>query len=95
MRSDYHDPLNLGQDRMISINELVDIVAKVAGKTIHRKHDLTKPQGVRGRNSDNSRLRQVLGWEPTISLETGLTLTYRWIESQLRAAGRLQKAAVV
>jgi nucleoside-diphosphate-sugar epimerase len=84
MRSDYREPLNLGQDRLVSINELVDIVAGIAGKTIYKSHDLTKPQGVRGRNSDNTRLRQVLGWEPRISLEEGLAQTYAWISRQLR-----------
>lgn len=83
MRSDYRDPLNVGQDRMISINELVDIVASVAKKTIGKNYDLTKPQGVRGRNSDNSRLRQVLGWEPSVSLEDGLKATYEWIAGEL------------
>ena len=89
MRSDYVEPLNLGQDRMISINELVDMVAAVAGKSIGRRHNLSAPQGVRGRNSDNTRLREVLNWQPQISLEEGLARTYRWIESQLVAAGRL------
>jgi GDP-D-mannose 3', 5'-epimerase len=84
MRSDHREPLNLGQDRMISINQLVDIVAKVAGKRIRRRHNLTAPQGVRGRNSDNTRLRSVLGWQPAVSLEAGLEHTYRWIEAQLR-----------
>ncbi|NBV42256.1 NAD-dependent epimerase/dehydratase family protein, partial [bacterium] len=79
MQSDFHQPINLGQDRMISINELVDIVAKIAGKTVKRRHDLTKPQGVRGRNSDNTLLRNVLGWEPQVSLEAGLETTYKWI----------------
>jgi nucleoside-diphosphate-sugar epimerase len=90
MRSDYRMPLNLGTDRLVTINQLVDIVAAIAGKTIEKRHDLTKPQGVRGRNSDNSRLRQVLGWEPTVSLETGLGRTYRWIEAELEKAGRIQ-----
>src|SRR5437764_3065889 len=62
MQSDYHDPLNVGQDRLISINQLVDMVARIAGKRIGKRYDPTKPQGVRGRNSDNSRLRAVLGW---------------------------------
>jgi nucleoside-diphosphate-sugar epimerase len=84
MRSDHRDPINLGQDRMISINELVDMVAKIAEKTIRKRHDLTKPQGVRGRNSDNTRLRQVLNWEPQISLELGLERTYNWIADELR-----------
>jgi GDP-D-mannose 3', 5'-epimerase len=89
MRSAYHDPLNLGTDRLVTINELVDIVAGLAGKRIVKRYDLTKPQGVRGRNSDNTRLRQVLGWEPRVSLEAGLARTYRWIEGELRKAGRL------
>ena len=93
MRSDFRDPLNLGQDRMLSINELVAIVAKIAGKTITTRHDLSQPQGVRGRNSDNSLLRQVLGWEPAISLEDGLVRTYAWISSQLRQRVPLVKAA--
>ena len=85
MYSDHHEPLNLGNDRLVTVNELVDIIAGVAGKRIHKRHDLSKPQGVRGRNSDNSRLREVLGWEPRITLEQGLAETYRWIASQLQA----------
>ena len=84
MQSDYREPLNLGQDRMLSINDLVDIVAGIADKRISKRYDLTKPQGVRGRNSDNTRLRQVLGWEPAISLEAGLKKTYAWIAGQLQ-----------
>jgi GDP-D-mannose 3', 5'-epimerase len=83
MESDHREPINLGQDRMISINELVDIVSNIAGKRIGKRYDLTKPQGVRGRNSDNTRLREVLNWEPTISLEEGLTTTYHWIAGEL------------
>jgi len=85
MGSDYGEPLNIGQDRMISINELVDIVARLANKTIRKRYDLTKPQGVRGRNSDNSRLREVLDWEPSVSLEDGLKITYEWIAGRLNA----------
>jgi len=84
MQSDHREPINLGQDRMISINELVDIIAKIAGKRIGKRYDVTKPQGVRGRNSDNSRLREVLKWEPQISLEDGLASTYSWIEGELK-----------
>jgi len=84
MHSDYAEPLNLGQDRLITINELADMVAGIAGIKLTRKH-VPGPQGVRGRNSDNSRLRQVLGWEPEISLEEGLTRTYEWIEKQVRS----------
>jgi nucleoside-diphosphate-sugar epimerase len=83
MQSDHREPINLGQDRMISINELVDMVANIAGKRIGKQYDLTKPQGVRGRNSDNTRLREVLHWEPTISLEDGLERTYHWIAGEL------------
>ena len=83
MRSDYREPLNLGQDRLISIDELVDMVASAAEKRIKKAYDVTKPQGVRGRNSDNSQLRQVLGWVPQTSLERGIEITYRWIREQL------------
>jgi len=89
MRSNYREPLNLGTDRLVSINELVDIVAAIAGKRIRKRYDLMKPQGVRGRNSDNTRLRQVLvGWEPQTPLEQGLRRTYEWICSELRKSGR-------
>ena len=93
MRSEHREPINLGQDRMISINELVDMVAKIAGKQIGKDYDLTKPQGVRGRNSDNTRLREVLNWEPSISLEDGLERTYHWIAGELEKNNQL-KAAV-
>ncbi len=83
MRSDFSEPLNLGQDRMVTINELADIVAEIADVKITKKH-INGPQGVRGRNSDNTKLREVLGWEPQISLEAGLTTTYKWIEKQVR-----------
>ncbi len=89
MRSGHAEPLNLGQDRMLSIDELVDLVSEVAGKPVKKRHDPSKPQGVRGRNSDNTQLRRVLGWVPQTSLERGLEITYRWIEGRLRAAGRL------
>jgi nucleoside-diphosphate-sugar epimerase len=83
MRSDYAEPLNLGQDRMVSINQLADVIAAIAGIRIVKKH-VPGPQGVRGRNSDNTRLREVLGWEPEIALEEGLARTYYWIEAQVR-----------
>jgi len=83
MRSDFHDPLNLGQDRMVTINELAEMVAEIAGVRIVKKH-VPGPLGVRGRNSDNTLVRQVLGWEPEISLEQGLARTYTWIEQQVR-----------
>jgi GDP-D-mannose 3',5'-epimerase len=74
IESDYPEPLNLGQDRMVTINQLVDIIAGIAGVRVTKKH-VPGPQGVRGRNSDNTRLRKVLGWEPMISLENGLERT--------------------
>jgi GDP-D-mannose 3', 5'-epimerase len=83
MQSDYHEPINLGQDRMVTIDELVDMVAAVAGKTIKKRHDLTKPQGVRGRNADLTLMRSVLGWEPEVRLEDGLASTYAWIKEQV------------
>jgi len=89
MRTEEHEPINLGSDRMVSINELVDIVAGIAGKRVVKRYAPAKPQGVRGRNSDNTRLRRVLGWEPQIPLEEGLARTYRWIREQLVKAGRV------
>jgi GDP-D-mannose 3',5'-epimerase len=86
MQSDYGLPLNLGQDRLVTINQLVDMIAAIAGVRIIKKH-VAGPQGVRGRNSDNTRLRQVLGWEPEVALEEGLAYTYRWIEAQVRKKG--------
>jgi nucleoside-diphosphate-sugar epimerase len=95
MASDYHDAINLGTEEVVTINQLVDLVCKVADKRLKKRHNLTGPQGVRGRNSDNSRLRTVLGWEPSITLSYGLKKTYPWIEQELRKAGRLTEKAVV
>ena len=83
MQSDYTQPLNLGQDRVVTINQLVDMVADIADVDVIKKY-VSGPQGVRGRNSDNTRLRTVLGWEPEVSLEQGLTRTYNWIEKRVR-----------
>lgn len=90
MRSEHYEPLNLGQDRMVTINELAHIVANIAGIDITIKH-IDGPQGVRGRNSDNTMLREVLDWAPEISLEDGLTETYAWIEDQVRAKMAAEK----
>jgi nucleoside-diphosphate-sugar epimerase len=84
MNSDFSDPINLGQDRMVSINQLADIIAEIAGIKIEKRY-IDGPQGVRGRNSDNSLLKKVLDWEPQISLEEGLQKTYKWIEEQVSA----------
>jgi nucleoside-diphosphate-sugar epimerase len=94
MRTEEHGPVNLGSDRLVTINELIDIVAAIAGKRVVKRYDLTKPQGVRGRNSDNTKLRRSLGWEPQTTLEEGLARTYRWIREQLVQRGRLQEEAV-
>lgn len=83
MQSDFDQPLNLGQDRMISINQLADLIADIAGVKITKRH-VRGPQGVRGRNSDNNLLRAVIGWSPSISLESGLAKTYDWVEQQVR-----------
>lgn len=93
MRSDYPEPLNLGQDRMVTIDQLTDMVAAIAGVHIVKKH-VAGPQGVRGRNSDNTRVRQVLGWQPQVSLEEGLARTYAWIEEQVCDQLTRQQAAL-
>ena len=92
MASHHRNALNLGTERLVTVDGLVDIIANIAGKRLRRRHDLAKPQGVRGRNSDNTRLRQALGWEPSITLEDGLAVTYRWIERELRAGNRVHTA---
>jgi GDP-D-mannose 3', 5'-epimerase len=79
-------PINLGSSELVSINQLVDIVSEIAGITVERHHDLTAPQGVRGRNSDNTLIKAELDWEPTIKLQAGLERTYRWIHDELAVA---------
>jgi len=83
MASDYHEALNLGTPELVTINQLVKMVAEIAGKPLHIRHNLSGPQGVRGRNSENSRTRRVLGWEPSIPLQQGLAVTYKWIAGEL------------
>jgi nucleoside-diphosphate-sugar epimerase len=84
-RSEHREPLNLGSDTLISVDGLVDLVCKIAGKRLTKVHELGRPQGVRGRNSDNTVAMQVLGWTPSTTLEDGLTHTYRWIQSELES----------
>ena len=84
MMSDFAKPLNLGQDRMVSINQLADMISTISGFPIRKRH-VPGPMGVRRRNSDNTLLREVLKWTPAVSLEQGLRYTYAWIESQVRA----------
>ena len=88
MQSDHREPLNLGTDRMVTINQLAEIIRVISGKRDIGIRHIDGPQGVRGRNSDNTRLREVLGWEPAIDLEEGLVGTYRWIESRVRGGER-------
>lgn len=80
MESDYNKPVNIGSDRLVTIDELADIIIKISGKNITKKYDLTAPQGVRGRNADLTIVRKKIGWEPKVSLEEGLAKTYKWIE---------------
>ncbi len=83
MQSNVSEPINIGSEEMISINDLAKLIMKIAGVNLEIKHDLTKPQGVRGRNSDNTLCKQKLNWEPVISLKEGLISTYKWIEEQV------------
>ncbi|MDD5423576.1 MAG: NAD-dependent epimerase/dehydratase family protein, partial [Candidatus Omnitrophica bacterium] len=83
MESDHDEPLNIGSDRLISINKLADMIIAISGKKIGKRYNLAAPQGVRGRNSDNTRLRRVLGWEPQITYEKGLKVTYDWIKGRI------------
>jgi len=94
MASDYHEALNLGTPELVTINQLVQMVADAAGKKITIRHNLSGPQGVRGRNSENSRTRKVLGWEPSIPLQQGLAVTYKWIASELKAISKMDNALV-
>ena len=82
MDSDFAGPVNIGSDEMVTINQLVHYVAKIANKTLFRKH-IDGPQGVRGRNSDNTLIKEKLGWSPSATLYDGLEKTYEWIESQI------------
>jgi len=84
MESAYDKPLNIGSDRLVTINELADIIIKISGKKISKKYNLGAPQGVRGRNAELSLLKEVLHWTPKVSLEEGLKKTYQWINAQLR-----------
>ena len=80
MESSFTQPINIGSDRLVTINQLADIIIKISGKKITKKYDITAAQGVRGRNADLTLVKTALQWEPKISLEEGLESTYRWIE---------------
>ena len=93
MRSDFAEPLNLGSDELVTVDELVEIVARIAKKNVTKRHCTWRPQGVRGRNSDNTLLRTILGWEPRTRLADGLNPTYHWIEAQMLEHQRAHEAA--
>jgi nucleoside-diphosphate-sugar epimerase len=93
MQSDHREPLNLGTDRMVTINELARIIMAASGKRDIAIRHVDGPQGVRGRNSDNTRLRDVLGWQPGIDLEEGLAPTYRWIEARMASRSAITESA--
>jgi nucleoside-diphosphate-sugar epimerase len=95
MESGFQDPINLGSSQLVTINGLVDIVEEIAGVTLERKYDLSAPQGVRGRNSDNTLILEQLGWEPSTSLEAGLEKTYAWIHQQMASGIRDEAALAV
>jgi len=82
--NNYSKPLNLGSSEMVSINQLIDMIEKIAEIKVERKYDLTKPQGVRGRNSDNTLIKEITGWEPSTSLQEGLEKTYAWIYNEIK-----------
>jgi nucleoside-diphosphate-sugar epimerase len=86
MRSDITEPINIGSSELVSINQLVDIVEQIAGVTLKRRYNLSAPKGVNGRNSDNTLIQKLMGWEPDTKLRDGMERTYRWIHDQM--AGR-------
>ena len=88
MESDYNKPINIGSARLVSVDELANIIIKISGKRITKDYDLSAPEGVKGRNADLTLVRKVLGWEPQVSLEEGLQKTYRWVKMMVDADKR-------
>jgi GDP-D-mannose 3', 5'-epimerase len=88
LESDIHEPINLGSNELVTINQLVSIAEDIAGIKLKRNYDLHAPKGVNGRNSDNTKIKEYLGWEPSIRLKEGLAKTYAWIESEMMAVSR-------
>jgi nucleoside-diphosphate-sugar epimerase len=89
LESEIHEPINLGSNELVTINQLVSIAEEIAGIKLERKYNLGAPKGVNGRNSDNTKIKQYLGWEPSIRLKEGLAKTYAWIESEMMALSRV------
>ena len=88
LESDIREPINLGSSELVTINQQVDIVEDIAGVKLDRRYNLSAPKGVNGRNSDNTKIRQYLGWEPSVRLRDGMAKTYAWIEQEMLAAVR-------
>jgi GDP-D-mannose 3',5'-epimerase len=88
LESEIHEPINLGSSELVTINQLVDIAEEIASVKLERKYNLNAPKGVNGRNSDNTKIMQYLGWEPSIRLKEGLAKTYEWIENEMMAISR-------
>jgi GDP-D-mannose 3', 5'-epimerase len=88
LESEIHEPINLGSSELVTINQLVDIAEDIAGIKLDRKYNLSAPKGVNGRNSDNTKILEYLGWEPSIRLKAGLAKTYAWIESEMMAVSK-------
>jgi nucleoside-diphosphate-sugar epimerase len=86
LESEIREPINLGSSELVTVNQLVDIVEEIAGIKLNRSYNLSAPKGVNGRNSDNTKILEYLGWEPSIRLKDGMARTYEWIESQMLAA---------
>jgi GDP-D-mannose 3', 5'-epimerase len=93
MNGDYFEPLNLGSSELVSINKLVDLVEEIAGVKLKRRYNLGAPKGVNGRNSDNTLIQEIFGWEPSTKLRDGLERTYHWIYDQMTSAKELKRAS--
>jgi nucleoside-diphosphate-sugar epimerase len=89
--SDVREPLNIGSDELVTINQLLDIVEEIAGVKLTRRYNLNAPKGVRGRCSDNTRVKATLGWAPTTRLRDGMERTYRWIHDQMTARANARR----
>jgi nucleoside-diphosphate-sugar epimerase len=90
MESNYNKPVNIGSDRLVTINQLTDIIIKISGKKITKTYDPKAPQGVRGRNADLTLVKKTIGWEPKVSLENGLQITYKWIQTKVNEDKKTQ-----
>jgi nucleoside-diphosphate-sugar epimerase len=88
LQSEIHEPINLGSSELVTINQLVDIAEEIGSVKLERKYNLNAPKGVNGRNSDNTKIKQYLGWEPSIRLKEGLAKTYEWIENEIMSVSK-------